>query len=1378
MATVKVYDIPDLVLAYKNGENVGNSEDGLDLITNVYGLAATILSGTPIGAGANLSAFGLQVANNTKRFSEGTVSTNNILGLTSSSLSVLAAFAVISGAGAIPVSFATIFALAANNGDVDAALTDVTNVLSDPEYWEMFEQNRNELFEPLFDNLTDTGHWIGQNIPLPSDVSGFFQEALDWAQGSDPVVPGTATESDNYTNNAAFTDYYYSQSDETYLPGEINFSDSYSDQLLASPVTGSDYNFNYSSPNYGPQTPATDSDFNFDFDYFNVLNPIYDPIGAFYESKTLAKDPALSIADKTSVLLDQAGKGLTVAALTALDADADGRLSHSELSTLTTWVDANENGLAETGEIKTLAQAGIDQVRETEYNLRSQGNAQVGAAVAFAPVVPGSAEPDWITAKPAAGDGNYSGLRAGDNRFYIMRGYYISWIDWNSSAIKINYKTQNTLIGTEGNDVFDARYYSQYDGVYFTLSKLTNFVAGGGDDRMGGSARGDRLWGGTGNDTLLGYEGNDKLYGESGNDQLNGHAGNDYLDGGLGDDVLLGNSGNDELHGAEGRDELQGGDGADRLSGGADNDRLFGQVGDDILYGGAGDDILSGFTASNEAKQSLNLGESDQDTLYGGAGNDNLFGGLGDDTLVGGTGNDLLKGERGNDDLFGGLGVDELQGGAGDDRLSGGAGNDKLFGQAGNDSLWGGDGDDILQGFKASNEAMQSLAVGETDNDRLYGGAGNDLMQGGLGEDVLHGEQGDDELQGGAGNDSLYGGDGADRLFGQVGDDVLYGGAGDDLLIGFTGNNEAKQTLAAGESDNNWLYGGAGQDRLVGGLGNDYLDGGAGADTMEGGLGDDTYVVNSVNDSILERENGGIDTVVSSSNYLLNHGIENLHLVAGLQIHGTGNALDNVIVGNEHDNILDGVTGADRLIGAQGNDTYYVDNVDDVVVELAGEGLDTVQSSISHTLTANVENLVLLDFSKGEKGLVDGKAVTIYGYPKMNELDYIQGDAVPDFLGTCALTSIANLLTLADQPTSESEVVQLAIDNGWAVTDPERPASERGGSNFVQQQKLLDSYGIRNGLVQGYNEQGMANLIRSGRGVLVAVNAGALWDDASYTGDGGVNHLVTITGVALGEQDGALEGFYIADSGRRQVSDMTRFVSIEEFRAAALVTNAYAIYTKQAIKLWNEETDATGNGLDNTLVGNRADNSLTGAAGDDILDAGDGQDSLDGGVGNDQLSGGRGFDLLKGGEGNDTLMGGQDNDWLLGGEGSDRYVFNAGDGQDVIFEQQASGSDAVDLVAFSDLDQVSDLWFSRSNDHLVVDVLGSDDRVTISGWYADAAQHVEQISAAGAVISDQGVEALVQAMAAFDAPAGAGEIISGDVREQLQPMLASHWQAA
>ncbi len=155
------------------------------------------------------------------------------------------------------------------------------------------------------------------------------------------------------------------------------------------------------------------------------------------------------------------------------------------------------------------------------------------------------------------------------------------------------------------------------------------------------------------------------------------------------------------------------------------------------------------------------------------------------------------------------------------------------------------------------------------------------------------------------------------------------------------------------------VVGGVGNDTLLGGAGNDTLDGGAGADRLLGGSGDDTYVVDNIGDVITEYTAQGVDSVRSSVTLTLPSNVEKLTLTGFSTINGTGNALNNVLSGNSAANTLSGGSGADTLIGGAGNDTYVVDNIGDVVNEVAGEGVDLVQSSVTHTLAANIENLSL-----------------------------------------------------------------------------------------------------------------------------------------------------------------------------------------------------------------------------------------------------------------------------------------------------------------------------------------------------------------------------------------------------------------------------------
>jgi hypothetical protein len=128
---------------------------------------------------------------------------------------------------------------------------------------------------------------------------------------------------------------------------------------------------------------------------------------------------------------------------------------------------------------------------------------------------------------------------------------------------------------------------------------------------------------------------------------------------------------------------------------------------------------------------------------------------------------------------------------------------------------------------------------------------------------------------------------------------------------------------------------------------------------MTGGIGNDTYVVDHTGDLTTELASEGTDLVQSSITWTLAANVENLTLTGAGAINGTGNTANNSLVGNAAANVLNGGTGNDAMTGGAGNDTYVVDSATDVTTELAGEGTDLVQSSITWTLAANVENLTL-----------------------------------------------------------------------------------------------------------------------------------------------------------------------------------------------------------------------------------------------------------------------------------------------------------------------------------------------------------------------------------------------------------------------------------
>jgi Ca2+-binding RTX toxin-like protein len=110
---------------------------------------------------------------------------------------------------------------------------------------------------------------------------------------------------------------------------------------------------------------------------------------------------------------------------------------------------------------------------------------------------------------------------------------------------------------------------------------------------------------------------------------------------------------------------------------------------------------------------------------------------------------------------------------------------------------------------------------------------------------------------------------------------------------------------------------------------------------------------------------------------------------------------------------------------------------------------------------------------------------------------------------------------------------------------------------------------------------------------------------------------------------------------------------------------------------------------------------VTGTSGADTLSGFSGNDELNGLAGNDILNGNGGNDTLNGGNGNDTLTGGTGGDLLQGGADNDTYVYNVGDGDDVIVD--LSGS--TDKIQFGAGITISDLSFARMlNDDMVITI--------------------------------------------------------------------------
>jgi Ca2+-binding RTX toxin-like protein len=230
------------------------------------------------------------------------------------------------------------------------------------------------------------------------------------------------------------------------------------------------------------------------------------------------------------------------------------------------------------------------------------------------------------------------------------------------------------------------------------------------------------------------------------------------------------------------------------------------------------------------------------------------------------------------------------------------------------------------------------------------------------------------------------------------------------------GTGNGSSNTITGNSGNNVLSGLGGNDTLIGAEGNDALNGGSGIDSLDGGGGDDTYIID---DADVITDASGNDTVQSSVSFVMPGTIEILVLTGTSAINGTGNSSNNTITGNSNANVLEGGSGDDALNGGNGNDTlnggagtntlnggdgddtYVITDANDTISDTSGT--DTVQISLTYTLVAALENLILTG-TVAINGSGNASGNNISGNAANNTLeggsgaDTLQGNAGDDTL--------------------------------------------------------------------------------------------------------------------------------------------------------------------------------------------------------------------------------------------------------------------------------------------------------------------------------------------------------------------------------------------
>ncbi|WP_188861731.1 calcium-binding protein [Marinobacterium nitratireducens] len=705
----------------------------------------------------------------------------------------------------------------------------------------------------------------------------------------------------------------------------------------------------------------------------------------------------------------------------------------------------------------------------------------------------------------------------------------------------------------------------------------------------------------------------------------------------------------------------------------------------------------------------------------------------------------------------------------------------------------------------------------------------SNLVEGGDAADTLSASAGDDLIVGNGGDDRLFGKSGDDTYLFERGDgaDLIYDSAGSDQLSFGQGVTAASLRITrnatalfitlldeAGEPsgdrvqiDNVFDFDGSVRegaiesfafsdgfrlslpeilgrveqsvtdqaDTLYGTEQAEVFEARQGDDTLYGGAGDDVYRFAPGDGQDLIYENAGFDSIE------FHGGIR----PEDLRIERTGLQGEHVVLTRVD---ADGLPTGDRITVAMAYQDYRPsgNRVEQVRFVLADGSVETMAlDELAGALGGTETDDLIHGFEVDE---------TITGLAGADEIHGAGGD---DWLfGGSGDDSLHG--------ESGNDILVGGAGNdrlqGGAGDDVYRFGEGDGHDRVVNR----DSYGVDVLEFDAAINPKKVRLLRVGDDLLISIdrNADSVQLDGYFSGDGvssgALKEIRFADGSLLSVQDvmqltlqatqGAdyLEGFGSDDSiAARAGDDIVYGGSGNDLVSGDQGSDLLFGQNGNDMLFGEQGQDQLYGGLgDDLLEGGAEADRLFGGSGLDLLRGGDGEDSLSGGAhgdvlegdnGDDFLAGDSGDDALEGGNGDDILRGGAGDDCLRGGAGNDTYEYARGDGHDRIETggNDVSGQDRLALSGF----EHAQLWLVQQQEGLLVSFAGADGSLLVEDWQPGASP-LDEIEVAGMVAYGDDIERLVAAMAVFDAPDGAGEVIPQDVREQLQPVLASSWHPA
>ena len=776
-------------------------------------------------------------------------------------------------------------------------------------------------------------------------------------------------------------------------------------------------------------------------------------------------------------------------------------------------------------------------------------------------------------------------------------------------------------------------------------------------------------------------------------------------------------------------------------------------------------------------------------TIDGTDGPETLTGTSVDDTINGLGGDDVLDGGTGHDDLFGGAGDDLFIASNGADLINGGTGFDTVsyansdagvrirfatgdlneenrtakasLGYAAGDQLSSIESvigsphsDSIFQlSFGTNSSPTAALIDGGAGNDSLggpgeiRGGTGNDKItgQGVTGVDNwLFGEAGDDTIKTGSAHDIVYGGTGNDTITVKDLGDVIEGDEGDDRIIIERGGAD----ITAGAGDDTIVLDrarsttihfapGDGQDVIEATeLGSDNkisFEGGIEFDQLWFARDDDDLVISVMDstDKITLKDwydsgqvfDFGILTIETATMMMSSHKIyvlENLMTATSATVPATMPASIQSDVesiwaelgateGNgeivQGSGILYGSSGADVVTGGGSDD--YISGFDGIDVLRGGGGDDVIRGHAGS------------DFLDGDSG-----ADVLYG--GMGN-DRLEGDSGADVF-LFGRGDGADLIVDTDHNDNLVFGDDITSQDLWFVQD--------GDDLVIHVMGTDDKVTVEEWFAPGSNE------------------IGEIYASDLKLTDNWVDDLISLmAGTSSVVPDAmpasiasAVDGYWIGGSSNAWQEYAAGHSRTPDLEAMGSGGPGVLVDPEQGGPTYGSDGD--------DIVGSSTHDVVFGLGGVDFIDISSGGKFLFGNAGDDHIRGTGNGTVLYGGLGNDRLE----------GDGG-TFLFARGDGQDVIFIEGPSSNKLV----FGDGIGWQDLWFMRDGDDLVINVIGTDDRVTIEKHFLNSDHAIDEIKTADEGVSN--LQSLIDTMAAESAT------VPNAMPQSIVSTVESYWQS-